>query len=78
MGNYMAVVWIVVGMALMAMIVWFTMPALMLIKRKSSYNYDETISVLTEAQDKQDCVVQVVNDDQKSTANFAALERVAA
>jgi uncharacterized protein (DUF302 family) len=77
MENYVAAVWIIAGMALMGVIVWFTMPALMVIKRKSSYNYDETISALTEAlKNKPDWVVKVVNDYQKSTANFAALERV--
>ncbi|MGB8408898.1 MAG: DUF302 domain-containing protein [Gallionella sp.] len=77
MENYMAIVWVLVGMALMGSIVWFTMPSLMLVKRKSNQNYEDTISALTEAlKSKQDWVVKVVNDYQKSTSNFAPIERV--
>ena len=77
MENYMAVVWVLVGMALMGLIVWFTMPSLMLVKRKSNRNYEDTISALTEAlKNKQDWVVKVVNDYQKSTSNFGPIERV--
>ena len=41
--------WILVGMVLMGLIVWFTMPSLMLIKHKSSRSYDDTVAALTEA-----------------------------
>lgn len=34
------------GMIIMGIIVWFTMPSLMLIEHKSPLNYDETISAL--------------------------------
>lgn len=69
--------WVLVGMVLMGIIVWFTMPALMLVKRKSNRNYDDTISALTEAlKNKQDWMVKVVNDYQKSTSSFAPIERV--
>jgi uncharacterized protein (DUF302 family) len=69
--------WVLVGMVLMGIIVWFTMPSLMLVKRKSNQNYDDTIAALTEAlKNKQDWIVKVVNDYQKSTSNFAPIERV--
>lgn len=69
--------WILVGMVLMGLIVWFTMPSLMLIKHKSNRSYDETVAVLTEAlKKKQDWRVLTINDYQKSTAAFGAMERV--
>jgi uncharacterized protein (DUF302 family) len=69
--------WVLVGMVLMGIIVWFTMPSLMLVKRKSNRNYEDTIAALTEAlKNKQDWMVKVVNDYQKSTSNFAPIERV--
>lgn len=72
-----AVGWVLVGMVLMGLIVWFTMPSIMLIKHKSSRGYDDTISALTEAlKKKQDWRVLTVNDYQKSTAAFGAMERV--
>ena len=64
-------------MFLMGLIVWFTMPSLMLITHKSSKSYDDTVVVLRDAlTKKQDWKVLTVNDYQKSTADFAALERV--
>jgi len=72
-----AVVWIVVGMVLMGLIVWFTMPSLMLIKHKSNRGYDETVAVLNETlKQKQDWRVLTVNDYQKTTAEFGSMERV--
>lgn len=69
--------WVLVGMALMGLIVWLTMPALMLIKSKSSRSYDDTVAALTEAlKKKQDWRVVAVNDYQKSTAAFGAVERI--
>ncbi|MDI6748314.1 MAG: DUF302 domain-containing protein [Rhodocyclaceae bacterium] len=72
-----AVGWVVVGMALMGLIVWFAMPSMMLVKHKSSRSYEETITVLSEAiKSKQDWQVLNVNDYQKSAAAFGKLERV--
>jgi uncharacterized protein (DUF302 family) len=72
-----AIVWVLVGMVLMGIIVWFTMPLLMLVKHKSNLSYDETITFLSETlQKKQDWHVLTVNDFQKSTEAFVALERV--
>jgi len=72
-----AIIWILTGMVLMGLIVWFTMPFLMLIRCKSKLNYIETVDVLTEnITKKQDWQVKLVNDYQKSTEPFAAIERV--
>jgi uncharacterized protein (DUF302 family) len=70
--------WVLVGMVLMGFIVWFAMPSLMLVKHKSSRNYDDTVAVLSETlKKKPDWQVLTVNDYQKSTAAFGVLERVA-
>jgi uncharacterized protein (DUF302 family) len=72
-----AAVWVSVGMVLMGLIVWFSMPSLMLIKHKSKLSYNETVNVLSETlKKKQDWRVIIVNDYQKSTAAFVTLERV--
>lgn len=72
-----AIGWVIVGMALMGMVVWFAMPSMMLVTQKSSRSYDETVAALSEAvKGKQDWRVLSVNDYQKSTAAFAKLERV--
>jgi uncharacterized protein (DUF302 family) len=64
-------------MALMGLIVWFTMPLLMLVKHKSKLSYDETVTALSETlMKKQDWHVLNVNDFQKSTKDFVTLERV--
>jgi len=60
MNTVLAIVWVLVGMALMGLLVWFTMPSLMLVRHKSKLGW----KVLT------------VNDYQKSTEAFVALERV--
>ena len=68
---------VIVGMLLMGLIVWFTMPSLMLITHKSSRGYDDTVVALGEAlRKKQDWRVLTVNDYQKTTAAFGAMERV--
>ena len=73
----MSIIWVLVGMALMGLIVWFTMPLLMLVKHKSRLSYDETVTALSETlMKKQDWHVLTVNDFQKSTKDFVTLERV--
>ena len=68
--------WVVVGMLLMGLIVWFTMPSLMLIKHKSTLGYDDTVAALGESlKQKQDWRVLTVNDYQKTTAAFGTMER---
>jgi uncharacterized protein (DUF302 family) len=77
MSIILAVVWVLVGMVLMGIIVWFTMPSLMLVKHNSKFTYDETVQVLSETIEKiQDWHVLTMNDYQKKTAEFVALERV--
>ncbi len=76
-GILRAAGFILVGMVLMGLIVWFTMPSLMLIQVKSSRNYDDTVALLSETfKKKQDWHVLAINDYQKSTAPFVAIERV--
>ncbi len=65
------------GMVLMGLIVWFAMPSVMVVKHRSGQSYDKTVAALSEAiAHKQDWRVLAVNDYQKSTAAFGALERV--
>lgn len=72
-----AVGWVLVGMVLMGLLVWFSMPSMMLIERKSDRSYEQTVSTLGDAiARKQDWRVLAVNDYQKSTADFGAMERV--
>ena len=62
-----ASLWMLIGMALMGIIVWFTMPSLMLIEHKSARNYDETIAVLKDViSKKQNWKVPTVFDFQKT------------
>ena len=44
--------WMLSGMVLMGIIVWFTMPSLMLIEHKSPLNYMETVTVLNDVINK--------------------------
>jgi len=68
---------VLVGMILMGIIVWFTMPSLMVLKHKSAWSYDKTVTALSEGvKNKQDWRVLTVNDYQKSTESFGAIERV--
>ena len=74
-----AAVWMLIGMMLMGVIVWFTMPSLMLIEHKSSRNYDETISALNVAiSQKENWKVPKVFDYQKNIvdAGHGSIERV--
>ena len=76
-GALLAVCWVLVGMILMGLIVWFTMPSMMLIKQKSNRSYDDTIAILGETlKKKQDWRVLTINDYQKTTVAFGAIERV--
>jgi uncharacterized protein (DUF302 family) len=76
-GALHAVGWVVVGMALMGLIVWFAMPSLMLNQYRSNLSYDDTVAKLGQAlEKKQDWRLLTINDYQKSTAAFGAMERV--
>jgi uncharacterized protein (DUF302 family) len=73
----LAVGGVLVGMALMGIMVWFTMPSLMLIKHRSNRSYDDTVAILSEGfKKKQDWRILKVTDYQESTAAFGAIERV--
>jgi uncharacterized protein (DUF302 family) len=68
---------VLIGMLIMGLIVWFTMPSLMLIKRRSKRGYDEALAVINDnLQKKQDWKLLKINDYQESTANFGSMERV--
>ena len=68
---------VIVGVMLMGVVVWFTMPALMLIKHRSKRSYNETLTILSEdLQKKQDWHLLIINDYQESTAAFGSTERV--
>ena len=68
---------VLIGLLLMGLAVWFTMPLLMLIKRKSNRSYDDTLSILSEDfPKKQDWLLLKTNDYQERTAPFGAMERV--
>jgi len=78
MSALQVLICVIAGMVLMGLIVWFTMPSLMLVKFRSKLNYDETISALDEnLVKKQDWKVLAVNDYKKSTEAFVTLEHTA-
>ena len=77
MDALLIVVGVLNGMVLMGLIVWFTMPSLMLTKRRSNRGYEDSVAYLSEGlQKKQDWRVVKINDYQESTAAFGAMERV--
>lgn len=68
---------ILVGLVLMGLIVWFTMPLLMLVKHKCTRSYADTLAVLGDnIQKKQDWRLLKINDYQESTAAFGSIEKV--
>ena len=69
--------WVLIGMVLMGLIVWLTMPSLMLINHKSAHGYDETVAVLSETlKSKQHWKILKVNDYQEATKAFKPIERI--
>jgi len=76
-GVLLAIGGVFVGMILMGLIVWFAMPALMLIKHRSNRSYQDAVAILGEAlQKKQDWRTVKINDYQESTSAFGIMERV--
>ena len=74
-----ACLWILIGMFLMGIIVWFTMQSLMLIEHKSLWNYEETMAALNDViKKKQDWKVPKVFDFQKNIqdAGHGPIDRV--
>ncbi|MFO7543588.1 MAG: DUF302 domain-containing protein [Thiobacillus sp.] len=75
-GMFHALGWVLVGMVVMGLIVWFAMPSMMLVTHKSNRSYDDTIVAISEAvKSKQDWRVLNVYDYQKTTEAFGAIER---
>ena len=75
-GPLFAIIWLLIGMALMGIITWLVMPSVMLVKRPSPHGYDETVAMLSEElAAKPDWRVLTVNDYQKTTQPFGAIER---
>jgi uncharacterized protein (DUF302 family) len=71
------VVGVILGMLIMGLAVWFMMPKLMLIKRKSNLQYGKALESLNNnLQNKQDWMLVKVNDYQERTASFGAMEKV--
>ena len=67
----------IAGLLLMGLVVWFTMPSLMLIKHRSNRDYNQTLTTLSESlQKKQDWHLLKLTDYQESTAAFGSLEKV--
>jgi uncharacterized protein (DUF302 family) len=61
-----ALLWIIVGMVLMAIIVWRVMPGMMLIQHKSPKNFDETVAAIDAGvKTKPDWKILGINDYQK-------------
>lgn len=72
-------IWMLIGMALMGIIVWFTMPSLMLFEHKSDKNYADTISALNEViAQKENWKVPMVFDYQENIvdAGHGPIDRV--
>lgn len=71
-----AILWLLIGMALMGAIVWVAMPAIMIVRQPSLHGYDETIARLSQSLAAMaDWRVLAVNDYQAATAPFGAIER---
>lgn len=74
-----AIGWLVGGMVLMGLIVWFTMPSLMLMEYRSPLDYEQTVAALNEAiAKKQNWKVPQVFDYQKNIqdAGHEPIDRV--
>jgi len=68
---------LVLGFLVMGAAVWFAMPKLMLIKRRSNQNYAQTVQSLTASLQKvPDWSLKLMNDYQERTASFGKLEPV--
>jgi uncharacterized protein (DUF302 family) len=68
---------IVLGLMVMGAAVWFAMPKLMLIKRRTDRSYTQTVQVLTESLQKlPDWRLKLMNNYQESTASFGKIEPI--
>lgn len=74
-----AVAWVLVGMILMGVIVWFTMPALMVIEHRSPKDYQATVVAVQQAiAARPDWKVPAISDFQKTIreAGHGPIDRV--
>ena len=63
------ILWLLIGMAVMAMAVWVLMPSMMLIVHESPYNYEATVTALQASiDDRQDWKVAYTYDFQRNIA----------
>jgi uncharacterized protein (DUF302 family) len=68
---------VVLGFLIMGAAVWFAMPKLMLIKRRTDRSYVQAVQVITEAVDKlPDWQLKLMNDYQVLTASYGKLEPI--
>jgi uncharacterized protein (DUF302 family) len=68
---------VVLGFLVMGAVVWFAMPKLMLIKRRTDRSYAQAVQILTESIQKvPDWRLKLMNDYQEATAPFGKLEPV--
>jgi uncharacterized protein (DUF302 family) len=71
------IVGVLIGMVIMGLLVWFTMPSLILVKHKSKLPYDQALTALNDnLQKKQGWRLVKINDYQESTASIAAIEKI--
>jgi len=76
-----SVIWfilgVVVGLLIMGAMVWFAMPKLMMIKRKTDRTYTQAVQILTETVEKMpEWRLRLISDHQANTASYGKLEPI--
>jgi uncharacterized protein (DUF302 family) len=67
---------VVLGLLVMGGAVWFAMPKLMLIKRRTNRSYAQSVQIINESLQKvPDWRLKLMNDYQETTAPFGKLEQ---
>jgi len=68
---------VVVGLLVMGAMVWFAMPKLMMIKRKTDRTYTQAVQILTETVEKMpEWRLRLISDHQANTASYGKLEPI--
>jgi uncharacterized protein (DUF302 family) len=68
---------VVVGLLIMGAMVWFAMPKLMMIKRKTDRTYTQAVQILTETVEKMtEWRLRLISDHQANTASYGKLEPI--
>ena len=68
---------VVVGLLIMGAMVWFAMPKLMMIKRKTDRTYTQAVQILTETVEKMpEWRLRLISDHQSNTASYGKLEPI--